>query len=302
MQSSENIADFYKRIFGLDFLPESVCELSLGHFNVFSRDKCAVVSPYRRRDYFKISLIIGKGRLHYADRWIYIDKPALLFSNPKVPFSWEAESDEQDGWFCLFTEKFVHGGNAVLNLQDNSFFKIGGEPVFFLSESQVKDVSAIFLKMKAEIESDYIHKYDLIRNYLQLLIHEALKMRPAESFEQYKNASQRVVSLFMELMERQFPIDGPENVLKLKTATDFASNLNVHVNSLNRSLKDITGKTTSELISERIIQEAKALLHHTDWNVNEIAYGLGFEEPAYFTNYFKKRTGMSPVNFRIVPV
>lgn len=298
MNYSENIFDFYKRTFGQDFLPESICDKSVGHINIFSRDSCALISPYRRRDYYKISLVIGTGKLHYADRWIYVDKPALLFSNPKVPYSWEAESKQQDGWFCLFTEKFIQSSNITANLQESQFFKVGGEPIFFLNESQVQDISIIFKKMTDEMQSDYIHKYDLLRNYLQLLIHEALKMNPAENFERYKNASQRIVSLFMELLERQFPIDGPENSLKLKTATDYATHLNIHVNSLNRSLKDITGKTTSELIAERVMQEAKALLHHTDWNVNEIAYGLGFDEPAYFTNYFKKRLGTSPNNFR----
>jgi AraC-like DNA-binding protein len=80
----------------------------------------------------------------------------------------------------------------------------------------------------------------------------------------------------------------------LKTPTDYAENLSIHVNSLNRSVKEITGKTTTQQITSRIIQEANALLKHTDWNVSEIAYGLGFEEPAYFTNYFKKQTGLAP--------
>lgn len=78
-------------------------------------------------------------------------------------------------------------------------------------------------------------------------------------------------SLWM-LMERQYPIDGTANPLRLKSAVDYAQNLNIHVNSLNRALKTVTGKTTSELIANRIIQEAKALLNHTDWNINEIAF------------------------------
>lgn len=149
-----------------------------------------------------------------------------------------------------------------------------------------------------EIKSDYIHKYDMLRSYLHLLIHETMKIHPAENFEHYQNASQRVASLFMELLERQFPIDSPEAFLKLKTPTDYADSLSIHVNSLNRAVKEITGKTTSQQISSRIIQEANALLQHTDWNISEIAYGLGFEEPAYFTNYFKKQTGFTPNRLR----
>ena len=76
--------------------------------------------------------------------------------------------------------------------------------------------------------------------------------------------------------------------------------LNVHANHLNRAVKEVTGKPTTTHISERIISEAKALLQHTDWNIAEIAYALGFEYPTYFNNFFKKITGTNPkISFRI---
>ncbi|AYZ12626.1 helix-turn-helix transcriptional regulator [Chryseobacterium arthrosphaerae] len=293
MESSESVKSFYERN-----APELGFQCSgahgMGHFNVFSREFCSLISPYSRRDYYKVSLIIGKGKLHYADKWICVDRPALLFSNPIIPYSWEADDEDQKGWFCLFTEQFLHNGSRLGNLQDSPLFKIGGTPVFFVNEDQQKILSDIYTKMMAEIQSDYIHKYDMLRAYLHLMIHETMKMQPAESFEPYQNASQKVASLFMELLERQFPIDSPEVSLKLKTPNDYAQSLSIHVNSLNRSVKEMTGKTTSQQIAGRIIQEANALLKHTDWNIAEIAYGLGFEEPSYFTNYFKKQTGQTP--------
>ena len=152
--------------------------------------------------------------------------------------------------------------------------------------------------MTKEITSDYIHRYNLLRNYLHLIIHEAMKMNPTENFEKHTNASSRITSLFMELLERQFPIDTHHLSLKLKTANDYARSLSIHVNHLNRSVKESTGKTTTEHIAARITREARALLQHTDWNISEIAYGLGFEYPAYFTNFFKKNTGVSPIEIR----
>lgn len=148
--------------------------------------------------------------------------------------------------------------------------------------------------MLAEMDSTYTHKYDLLRNYLHLLIHEAMKMQPAKSFETNTNASTRITSLFIELLERQFPIDSPDNSFKLKTAVDYARYLSVHANHLNRSVKQITGKTTTEHIAERVTKEAQALLIHTNWNIAEVAYSLGFEYPAYFNNFFKKQTGFAP--------
>lgn len=108
----------------------------------------------------------------------------------------------------------------------------------------------------------------------------------------------RVVSLFIELLERQFPIESWEQRLQLKTAKDYADRLAVHVNYLNKRLKESTGKTTTEFISDRIIQEAKILLKQTKWNVSEISYALGFEEIAHFSNFFKRKTTFTPLEFR----
>ena len=104
-------------------------------------------------------------------------------------------------------------------------------------------------------------------------------MQPSENYSQQKNASARITAVFLELLERQFPIESVQRPLELRTAQDFAKRLSVHVNHLNRSVKEITGKPTTAHIADRIITEAKALLQHTDWSIAEIAYALGFEYP-----------------------
>jgi len=294
MKSMESIQEFYERVPQANPFGLPLRNAGAGHFNVFSRSSCFQKSPYSRRDFYKVSLIIGTGKLHYADKWISIDRPALLFSNPVIPYSWEAHSEQQEGWFCLFTDAFIHAGERKDSLQHSPLFKIGGNPVFFINPQQQQELSSLFTKMIAEMQSDYAHKYDVLRNYLHLVIHEAMKMQPAESFERHPNASSRITSLFFELLERQFPIDTPETALQLKTATDYARHLSVHVNHLNRSVKEITGKTTTEHISERVVKEARALLRHTDWNIADIAYSLGFDYPSYFNIFFKKQTQLTP--------
>ena len=127
-------------------------------------------------------------------------------------------------------------------------------------------------------------------------------MQPATTLYSNQNASARVSSLFMELLERQFPIESPLQRINLRSAVDYANQLAVHVNHLNRALKETTGKTTSQLIGERITQEARALLKHTDWNISEIGFTLGFEELPHFINFFKKNTQLSPKSFRAVIV
>ena len=93
-----------------------------------------------------------------------------------------------------------------------------------------------------EQQTEYAYKDELIRNYINLIIHEALKLQPSQSFNQNKDAASRLTSVFLELLERQFPIESAEQPLQLKSAQDYASSLNVHVNYLNRALKEVTGK------------------------------------------------------------
>jgi AraC family transcriptional regulator, transcriptional activator of pobA len=67
---------------------------------------------------------------------------------------------------------------------------------------------------------------------------------------------------------------------------------------LNRAVKETTEKTTSQIIGERVLQESKILLKHSNWNVSEIAYALGFTEVTHFNNFFKKHTLITPSKFR----
>jgi AraC-like DNA-binding protein len=154
--------------------------------------------------------------------------------------------------------------------------------------------------MFEEIDSDYMHKYDVLRNLFFELLHFAMKLPCAKFEKQPMNASQRISNLFLELLERQFPIDENHKELNLRSASDFAQQLNVHVNHLNRAVKETTDKTTSQIIGERISRESKILLKHSSWNVSEIAYALGFSEVTHFNNFFKKHVEVSPLKFRNV--
>lgn len=159
-------------------------------------------------------------------------------------------------------------------------------------------MESVFENMMREIRSEYANKYDLLRSYVQIIMHEAMKMQPPETFYQPVNASERITTLFLELLERQFPIDAPSQTLQLKTANEFAGQLNVHTNTLNRALKESTGKTTTEWIAERITKEAKALLQFSNWDIAEIAFSLGFEHSSNFIIFFKKQTEVTPLQFR----
>jgi AraC-like DNA-binding protein len=296
-----SLEEFYKETAAI--LPVGINK-EIGHFNVFRIEeltahlKKKTAMPYNRRAYYKISLIIGHNKAEYADKVIDIEKNALLFATPKIPYHYVPQDDNQSGFFCIFTDEFLVQNKSGVVLDDLPIFKPGGYPVFQVTDEAVKEINAIFNKMHKELSSDYAFKYDLLRNYVLELIHYGQKLQPASVLYPSHTASARVSSLFIELLERQFPIESTRQQLRLRTAKDYADRLAVHVNHLNKVLKENTGKTTTEIISGRVIQEAKILLRQTDWNISEIAYSLGFEELAHFSNFFRKQTSLAPLAFR----
>jgi AraC family transcriptional regulator, transcriptional activator of pobA len=278
-------------------------ELKLKGFNVFQIEADgSATKTYSRKDFYKICLTTGKSKIHYADRTFEQEGTVLFFGNPHIPYSWETISTTYVGYTVLFSEHFFKASDRSESLQNSPLFKIGGTPVLKIDEQQREFLNTIFRKMIDEQKSDYTYKDDLIRNYINLIIHEALKLQPSEHYDQHKNASSRLTSVFLELLERQFPVESSDNPLQLKTAQDYARRLNVHVNYLNRAVKEITGKSTTAHITERIVSEAKALLQHTGWNIADIAYALGFEYTTYFNNFFKKLTGTNPKALRLQEV
>lgn len=307
--NSITIKEFYQDILGdtcpdiHQFLNENIHK-DIGHFNVFDiseihRDcKSKTEMPYNRRTYYKISLIKGKNKVEYANKTIQIEDCAILFASPKIPYNYTNLCTEQAGHFCVFTKDFLPATKIGVKLDQLPVFSPQNDFIFRISTEQFHQFEAIFLKMHEEITSDYVYKYDLLRNYVMELIHFGQKLKPILPIENNKTASSRTTSLFIELLERQFPIENISQLLQLKTPADFAGILSVHVNHLNRVLKETTGKTTGEIIGSRIFQEAKLLLTQTQWNISEIAFSLGFEEVAHFSNFFKKHSQQSPQNYR----
>lgn len=297
MEKSDTLEELYKRKF--NWIPDNLRN-EIGHFNVFPLDpfvgERANPLPYKRRDYYKIMLIEGGGKVHFADKVIEVKKLALTFSNPLIPYKWEHLDKVRAGAFCIFNDHFFH---QYGNLSQYEVFQPQGHHVFELSDEQYAKAHAIYARMFEEINSEYVHKYDVLRNLVFELLHFAMKMQPSSLFDKQPiNASQRISMLFMELLERQFPIDDNHRQITFRSASDYAGQLNVHVNHLNRAVKEVTEKTTTQLIADRILQEAKSLLKHSTWTVAEVAYSLGFTETTHFNNFFKKYSQLSPTKFR----
>jgi AraC-like DNA-binding protein len=304
-----SIREFYKAIFGesgsqLDYLLDNKGNTELGHFNVFDTEKFYFSGnkksemTYNRRMYYKISLIKGKNLVEFAGKTVLIEQQGVLFATPRIPYRYTPQNKEQSGFFCVFTKEFMSKSKTGLLIDELPIYHPNSDFVYQLNDEQYLEMQIIFKKMDAELSSDYAFKYDLLRNYVLELIHTGQKLKPIKSTDTTTNAASRISSLFIELLERQFPIETETQVIQLKTPFDFATTLGIHINHLNKVLKETTGKSTTEIINGRIVEEAKILLKQTQWNVSEIAFALGFDEVAHFSNFFKKQTTLSPLKFR----
>jgi AraC-like DNA-binding protein len=284
-------------------LPSSI-QKEVGHFNLFTINNLFATTgqvpatPLPCRSFYKISITIGSSQAIYPDKVIDIRQPALLFSTPRMPYYWQPFDPNLSGQFCVFTSEFLQPIKSGVVLDELPIFNLNQHPVFLLSDEQCSRAMAIFQRMQEEMQSDYAYKYDLLRTYVLELIHFGQKLQPATTLHPAHSASARITSRFIELLEQQFPIETPQQKLRLRTAKEYADGLAVQVNHLNKILKEETGRTTTELISERIAQEAQVLLKKTPWTMAQIAGSLGFTDVAHFSHFFKRQTLRSPAAFR----
>lgn len=260
----------------------------------FSPESVAATAVYSRKDFYKISLITGHATFYYRDREYLLEPGScvLVFTNREVPYRWEVHSGVCNGYSCMFTEDFLPL-HTYLRPADWSVFDSNRHSVFHLNQENKEMFTELFQKMITEQASTYQHKYGLLFLYVLECIHNALKLdkgvEPAIT-----TAATRLSVSFKTLLASQFPLISPLQKIELRTAQDFADKLAVHTNYLNRALKTVTGKTTTQLITERIMQEARALLFHSSWSISQIGYSLGYEESTHFAQAFRKHTGEPP--------
>ena len=285
-------------------LPPPDMGQGVGHFNVFPLAALRGAPPmaFSRRAYHKITLCRGHSQVEYADQAPHVGANTLFLVTPRVPYRWRPLTENVAGYCCLFDDAFLLPARTGVVLAELPIFQPGAYPVWEVAEADCVVLEAIFQKMAHELHSGYAYKHDLLRTYLWELIHLVQKLQPAPTPLATHSAAERVAAQFAELLERQFPRHSPQPPLRLRTATDYAHQLAVHVNHLNRVLKETTGHTTTALISRRLTQEAKLLLKQTTWSISEIADGLGFADVAHFCTFFKRHAGQTPGDFRRLAV
>lgn len=297
MDKVVNLETFYDRMIA-QRIPAAG---DIGHFNIIRLEDMDVKGKYQpttysRRNYYKVSLVSGHSVVHYAGKSFEIRAHALVFTNPMIPYHWETVSAEQTGYVCIFTADFFGEARYIY---DYPIFRHPENAVVPLDGHEAIQYGTLFGNLYRELNSDYAFKYDYVKSMLLGILHEAQKKQPiVGNVYRGTTAHERIALLFTDLLERQFPIEWHTQRLRLQTPADFAKHLHLHVNHLNKVLKAMTGKTTSQLIANRIVEEAKLMLTNSGLSIGEIAWCLGFDEPNHFSAFFRSRTGITCSEFR----
>jgi len=250
-----------------------------------------------RRDFYKIWLILNKCTLVIEDEVVTIGRPSIVFLHPLTRYIFTPIERKRRGYWCIFTGEFLDDTAKSQLFTYTSIFQPGGV-CLGLNEAVLPVITFYFEQIVKEYSSEYAQRFIIIKHLIAILIHEGQKIqRPTRKGHQ-QNAATRLATRFVNLLESQFPIASPFEPLALKKPSDFADQLAVHVNHLNAVIQEVTGKSTRQMIADRVLNESKALLYYSDWSVADIAYSLGFEYPNHFTTFFRKNTGLTPMSLR----
>lgn len=217
---------------------------------------------------------------------------SVLFLNKDAVQQFDKKGDT-GGKVIIFTDNFfckteMHTKYLKSNILFNNWYSV--------SQIELENIAPDFINLFELLQSEFKkgkdnYQSDILRNYLHnLLLHSEREKRSQNFNEIKKGADFDYVLLFKDFLETGFR--------KQKQVSSYSKQMLVTVKRLNQATSKILGKTPKEIIDDRVMLEAKRLLAHTNENVKEVAYQLGFEEPTNFIKYFRKHSNITPIEFR----
>lgn len=259
-----------------------------------------LVLPVMNQNFFNISYLQSNSTFSNGKETIEIKQPSLYFSTPQATPNYKLSAINPAGYTCTFDNAFLGANNLVFKLTNSTLQQ---SPFFTLTKEQDNFIHILFKKIEEESKDKTPQKIDLLRKYIEILIYKSYKLQNRQVLFCDKTAKERLCQRFLDLLEMQFTNEiGKRNINfkknHLRTASNYADKLNVHVNHLNFTLNQALGKSTTTCIKERMLQEAQALLKTSTLSISEVAYILGFEHPTYFSSFFKKEMILTPNQYR----
>ncbi|MGY6648457.1 helix-turn-helix domain-containing protein [Wenyingzhuangia sp. IMCC45574] len=240
------------------------------------------------------------GSFEYGKSTYDYSQAPLTFMAPNQTISINnngEESNEAGGIGLFFHPDLLNGTDLADKISKYRFFSYDTNEALHLSDYERQIIKDILEKIDYEVnEGMDQHSQMLIASNIELLLNYSVRFYDRQ-FNTRKKVNQHILSKFETMSTEYF---SSESVKKqgIPSVKFFAENLNLSPNYFSDLLKKETGKSAQDHIHEFLITEAKKRLSTTESSVTEIAYMLGFEYPQYFSKIFKKKTGMTPNQFR----
>jgi AraC family transcriptional activator of pobA len=241
------------------------------------------------------------GRLRYGQDYYDFDEGGLMFASPNQIIGGNREEDGLPAGCSLHTllihPDFLLGFPLAKKIRQYGFFSYSANEALHLSEAEKDTILAIFDMIEAELSSridDY--SQDVVIAQIELLLNYANRFYKRQ-FITRKAVNNEVLQRLEEVLENYFN----EEVSLSKgipTVQFLASQLNLSSSYLSDLLRSLMGRNAQQYIHDKLIEKAKEKLSSTNLSVSEVAYTLGFEHSQSFSKLFKKKTNVSPLEFR----
>lgn len=250
-----------------------------------------ITKPHKHNSYLSILFTKGSGR-HEVDFNSYEIKPGSVFLlAPGQTHHWEL-SEDIDGYIFSHTANFydLHYSHNRIH-QFPFFYSIQNTPFLFLKDENIKIIEPLFKKIFDEYLSTEAFQLQIILSYIDIIYVELSRFYLRENSQKIikANSYSEKFQQFETLIEK--------NYTEEKSPSQYADWMNISPKHLNRITKTVIGKTASEVITDRIVLEAKRRVLHTKNNFSSIAESLGYDDYAYFSKLFKKASGLTPSGF-----
>lgn len=248
------------------------------------------ILPSREESHTIIFVTDGSYKTKIGFKEYTIKSGQIVIYQAGAVFSTEHINKKVNGFTCHFHPDILIGkfGNREL-ITDFEFLDVGNRPIIDVTENSKVAILNLFKRLCIEFKSDGRPNPTIVHSYLYTLLAE-LQLLFGQHNLINKSASFHITSQFRKLAHK--------NVKKNLKVADFAQMMNMSPNHLNKSVKSITAKSASEINDEIKLIEIKFLLYQSGLSISEISYEMGYLDASYFTRFFKKRTNISPSEFR----
>ncbi|RZK74944.1 MAG: AraC family transcriptional regulator [Pedobacter sp.] len=237
------------------------------------------------------------GKIRYGQQHYDYDKGVLSFTAPNQVQYLDVQNMEcGSGYLLIFHPDFLLKHPLATTINSYGFFSYAVNEALHLSADEEADLITILNKINKECVHIDRHTQDIILSQIELLLAYSNRFYERQ-FITRKNNNHHILSKFEQLVDEYFK-DNSTAQHGLLTVQRIAELMNLSPNYLSDMLRVHTGQNTQQHIHEKLIEKAKEKLSTTNLSVSEIAYALGFEHAQSFSTLFKKKTQMSPLEFR----